>query len=602
MKPLKMQFKVQTETAGDILVDEERLRFRNGCPVQIKSKHDETTLDGKILAVCDIPDGCDRKRDEKAFWYSIQVLNYETKSCTDNMLTILHEVDYTNVSFRHGAFDDEQRCTEGNAIVQSATYAATQIMNVDPPILSLLGSENDDRQAPRDSPSNLILKSEFACVGGSNVHNVNVDHTLLDSGIGKRHDAKLEPGEVMEDVLKNASHEACAKSRKRKLEVSENTSIVTKGTCVEVRKIESTVVRPGASLHCNQNDIAQLTDGKARSVAKFFKVVHNTSYQANLFHKFKCATLHKNNMDKMLISPWGTNILVCLAYHVNSKCHDGCESEVDHRPLSPVNAQRLLKWCEIQMNPKFVCHSSHLFDKLNVANLNRKKRKKSFPSSPYMNVPMCLAYHIYGKCSISSCKSTIDHRALSPENAQLLLKWCESESPTCYAMQLNDLSCMTACENSSYQADMFGKFRNLKKDKKTIPTSPWDMNVPMCLAYHIHGFCISNCNSVVDHCALSPKNAQRLLKWCESESLTYYACSNSSYQADVFGKFKVSKLKKRKKTIPTSPWDNRIPMCLAYHINGRCMSSCKSVLDHRALSLVDMKCLFDWCEKSVKAV
>eukprot|EP00979_Chaetoceros_neogracilis_P010520 scaffold2479_cov246-Chaetoceros_neogracile.AAC.3 len=62
-----MQFKVQTETAGDILVDEERLRFRNGCPVRIKSKHDETTLDGKILAICDIPEGCDRKHDEKAF-------------------------------------------------------------------------------------------------------------------------------------------------------------------------------------------------------------------------------------------------------------------------------------------------------------------------------------------------------------------------------------------------------------------------------------------------------------------------------------------------------------------------------------------------------
>eukprot|EP00979_Chaetoceros_neogracilis_P015053 scaffold5272_cov176-Chaetoceros_neogracile.AAC.1 len=460
-----MQFKVQTETAGDILVDEERLRFRNSCPVRIKSKHDETTLDGKILAVCDIPEGCDRKHDEKAFWYSIQVLNYETKSCADNMLTILHEVDSTNVSFRHDAFDDEQRCTEGNAIVQSATYAATQIMNVDPPILSALGSENDDRQAPRDSPSSLIRKKESACVGGGNVHNVNVDRTLLDYGIGKRHDAlcnadaKLEPGEVMEDVLENASLEVCAKSRKRNLEVSGNASIVTKRTCVEVRKSESTVVRPGASLHCNQNDIAQLTDGKARSVAKFFKVVHNTSYQANLFHKFKCATLHKNNKDKMLFSPWGTNIPVCLAYHINSKCHDGCKSEADHRPLSPVNAQRLLKWCESQMNPKFVCHSSHLFDKLNVAKLNKPKKKKTIPSSPWdINVPMCLAYHISGKCSISSCESIVDHRALSPENAQLLLKWCESESPTCYAMQLNDLSCLTACENSSYHADVFGKF------------------------------------------------------------------------------------------------------------------------------------------------
>eukprot|EP00979_Chaetoceros_neogracilis_P004123 scaffold722_cov158-Chaetoceros_neogracile.AAC.2 len=381
----------------------------------------------------------------------------------------------------------------------------------------------------------------------------------------------------------------------------------------------------------------------------------------------------------MLFSPWGTNIPVCLAYHINSKCHDGCESEADHRPLSPVNAQRLLKWCEIQMNPKFVCDSwsANLFHKFNVANLNspQKKKKKSFPSSPRdINVPMCLAYHIYGKCSKSSCESIVDHRSLSPENAQRLLKWCESESltycaginssyqadmfkkfkiaklkidkktmpsspwdmnvPMCLTYHINSRCSESSCEsivdhralspenaqrllkwcesaslaycagvNSSYQADMFGKFKaaKLKIHKKTIPTSPWDMNVPMCLEYHIDGRCSeSSCESIVDHRALPPKNAQRLLKWCES--LKIFKCKNSSYQADVFGKFKVAKLKKDKKTIPTSPWDNRIPMCLAYHICGQCSSSCNSVMDHHALSRMNTKCLFDWCEKSDKAV
>lgn len=41
-----------------------------------KNEVGETTLDGIVLVVCDIPEGCcDCKIDETSFWYSIQVLN-----------------------------------------------------------------------------------------------------------------------------------------------------------------------------------------------------------------------------------------------------------------------------------------------------------------------------------------------------------------------------------------------------------------------------------------------------------------------------------------------------------------------------------------------
>lgn len=195
--------------------------------------------------------------------------------------------------------------------------------------------------------------------------------------------------------------------------------------------------------------------------------------------------------------------------------------------------------------------------------------------------------------------------------------------------------------NVHYREDLFQYFassgislndlRNVSREK--IPPSFWDKQKQMCLAYHIRGSCMKTCKCATDHRRLPESHAVMLYEWCKrsyssvpgnnanpkdvhsssntdnlSAKSTIPALKkhkpakparNSSYRDDLFAKFTVQGLKIHlKEEIPSSPWDVRGPMCLAYHVRGHCMSNCKRSVDHRSLSSENVSRLFRWCERT----
>jgi len=200
--------------------------------------------------------------------------------------------------------------------------------------------------------------------------------------------------------------------------------------------------------------------------------------------------------------------------------------------------------------------------------------------------------------------------------------------------------------NVHYREDLFQHFRscgislsdlrNVSREK--IPPSFWDDQKQMCLAYHICGNCMKTCKCATDHRRLPESHAVMLYEWCkrnyscvpgnnanpkavhgsytdnlsakstilalkkhnkEHKPVKTVAAYNSSYRGDLFAKFLVQGLKKHlKEEIPSSPWDARGPMCLAYHVGGNCMSNCRRSVDHRSLSSENVLRLFRWCERN----
>lgn len=75
--------------------------------------------------------------------------------------------------------------------------------------------------------------------------------------------------------------------------------------------------------------------------------------------------------------------------------------------------------------------------------------------------------------------------------------------------------------NNNYQSSMFKhiyaqsnsiKFLNEQSD---IPTSFWDKNTQMCIAYHVKGYCMSTCKRAIDHTEIPEDKLHSFLRWCE---------------------------------------------------------------------------------------
>jgi len=77
---------------------------------------------------------------------------------------------------------------------------------------------------------------------------------------------------------------------------------------------------------------------------------------------------------------------------------------------------------------------------------------------------------------------------------------------------------------------------------------------------------------------------------------------NPNYWIDRFSEFVkdgdiVSSLKCQMKTVPLSCWTSET-MCVSYHVKGYCVNTCKRAKDHHDLAFDEAKRLIEWCLKS----
>ncbi|GFH45280.1 predicted protein [Chaetoceros tenuissimus] len=275
--------------------------------------------------------------------------------------------------------------------------------------------------------------------------------------------------------------------------------------------------------------------------------------------------------------------------------------------------------------------SNSMFD--GYRNRVRKAAESSLqniPMSSWSNSKICVKYHIGGMCTVG-CPYSHDPRELDESKLKELKEWC--------VLQFGHVSSQVKrsyrVENNHYHPEMFQTFKkktDYLKSKHEKPQSHWG-NHEMCLSYHIHGFCNSSCANANDHRETPYSTLKRLLEWCkeccssdiqersqhslesgeivspssqdrkrqrvetfDAQSVHSPSSINNFYHETMFGQHRGNvKILKKEIGKPKSYWSPNIDMCLAYHLNGRCMNTCRNRADHRECPEEHLRRLLQWC-------
>ncbi|GFH45276.1 predicted protein [Chaetoceros tenuissimus] len=235
-----------------------------------------------------------------------------------------------------------------------------------------------------------------------------------------------------------------------------------------------------------------------------------------------------------------------------------------------------------------------------------KRDFDNIPTSSWRDTKVCIYYHVLGDC-VRDCRCASDHRESGEEKLSQILQWCLRN-----IKQTNE-----KIENHHYRKDMFQRhtlhmYKFMTSDKREFPKSQWG-NFPMCIQFHVEGFCSGHCTLIQDHRICRQDKLEELLCWCQRHSsggdqsnqnhsdMTYpvqeVSISNRSFNKKLFGKFahNIPGMLVQSDTLPLAKLSKRA-LCLDYHLKGRCKSSCN--FDHEECDKEKISELFEWCKTS----
>ena len=263
-----------------------------------------------------------------------------------------------------------------------------------------------------------------------------------------------------------------------------------------------------------------------------------------------------------------------------------------------------------------------------------KNRVRKAAQGSLQNIPMscgskiCVKYHIGDFCT-DTCPYS--HDQLDESKLKELKEWCVLQ----FGHVSSQMKQSYRVKNNHYHPEMFRRFMTETdhlKSKHEKPQSHWGAH-DMCLSYHIHGFCNSSCANANDHRETPYSTLQRLLEWCkdccppdihqhshhslesgeivspssqdrkrqrvetfDTQSVNSPSSINNFYHMAMFEQHRGNvKMLKKELGRPKSYWSPNIEMCLAYHLNGKCMKTCRNRADHRECPEEHLRRLWQWC-------
>jgi len=501
--PAAFLFKVKTAASVEI-IDTKRLRFRNGCPVNVRYPSDNKdsqmkTGEGIILGSCDIPAG-DNRRGEltgDTFWYSVHILDGER---------IMHEVSPSQVKYR-----EVEECEDDENV-------AIKI------------EANDDYETPTGSLSTTEIPREIAVVRThQSMYRINVKEepeidSIDETQLGSLASASTVVPPVHADVFQR---EEIINLVNVKVEEDPD-AMFRSDQAVIVEKIQKSVdVSPNCSavptvVGRSNESSSTIHSGVAsrRSIEKIQKEIGDGDVSPNC-SATRTGVAQRSNESSSTI-----------------------HSAADSRRAAPSEKVRSLgkRFVEnISMNTSATsrCDSQTMVN--TEHSLTRQGKTNEALSKEWRFVPPRLSesytkyykdkkFHWCGKCGDQNGEWVLHHEDEHDDNRRRVSTEHDDKrrrvSTEPSIQSTNKRQPREVCWeiNKDYRADLFQRIKDdhvswriLKQPSMKIPPSSWNKYISMCVTFHVRGQCMSNCKRSQDHRTITDDQAKKLLRFCEEQ-------------------------------------------------------------------------------------
>ncbi len=521
----------------------ENLRFRNGCPIYVTEQ--EVQMKGIILGNCDIPSNFvgatppnshTGTGDDAKFWYSVQLL----RQSHDGEGTIMHAIQPSKISYRSTISIKEEDAARENRIVETTavshdvtvkdehllceksanaeivnsrrfpvpdTVSFTSIANdIAFPSSEHSRAQNDLEEFPRSSCKSLDRADETNENEVCEVKFATPTRKIgrsLDVASNKNDERFLplnqEPSPIVSPEIKNRwgpSTDCRENNLKRKripILDQDRTSDNEKYSNQDHPEKVTEMVRDSNFRNGESPEVRSTPQRSRRSKHEEIGDTKDSTIVAGGYKPFDRSIMHQPPDP----SESKTKMMQGRLHHWCGKCRGGRgywtkHKECDHIENHPSTKRRLSSCTATSTGTATsLDHARRPGRKDIIRNGTERERRSASSDARYDNI--------------------------SDKSSQRSSSVMKSERIT----------------NKHYQASMFRRILNKKKSliflrgQGDTPSSFWEKNTPMCVYYHVRGFCVSHCPRAVDHTDPPMEKLESLLEWCDEK------CSDEEFTVPV---------------------------------------------------------------------